>query len=139
MKTFRCHSGYDRIALKRDDGEMHKIYVHRAVALAYHENPEGYDYVDHIDRNKLNNNADNLRWCTATMNSLNRTFNNALPRYIRHVNFKTKKGNTLYWVIDVRNSILNFRKRYLCSDFNLEQVLYERNELMKEFNIPITD
>jgi hypothetical protein len=139
MKSFRCHSGYDRIALKRDDGEIHNLYVHRAVALAWHENPEGHDYVDHIDRNRLNNNVENLRWVNASMNSLNRTMSTTKPRYIRRVRFNTKKEDNLYWVIDVRNSILNYRKRFLCSDFTLDQVLFERNKLMHEFNIPVTD
>jgi HNH endonuclease len=139
LKTFRCHSGYDRIALKRDDGAYHKIYVHRAVALAHIPNPNNYEYIDHIDRNKLNNKMENLRWVTATMNSLNRTFNTEMPRYIRHKTFRVKKQDIPYWVIDVRNSILNVRVRYLCSEYTMEQVLTFRNALMTTNNIPITD
>jgi len=140
MKTFRCHSGYDRIDLKRDDDdEFHKIYVHRAVALAWHENPLGLDFVDHIDRNKLNNNADNLRWCTAADNALNRTFNSVMPRYISCRTFKTKNGPTDYWVITIMNSKMKYRKRFTFADNTLIDMLAFRNVLMTEHKIPITD
>ena len=139
MKTFRCHSGYDRIDLKRDDGEYHKIYVHRAVGMAFIENPNNYPIIDHIDRHKTNNTVENLRWVTAQMNALNRTFNTIMPRYIKIKRFKVKKTNDLYWVIDARNSVLNYRKRFKFTDFTYEEILEHRNQLMLENNIPITD
>jgi len=126
--------------LKRDDDdEFHKIYVHRAVALAWHENPFGLDYVDHIDRNKLNNNADNLRWCTAADNALNRTFNYVMPRYISCRTFNLKKGPIDYWVITIMNSKMNYRKRFTVADNSLIDMIAFRNVLMTENNIPITD
>ena len=47
-----------------------KIYttVHRLVAKAFCENPNNYNVVNHKDLNKLNNNADNLEWCTNKYN-----------------------------------------------------------------------
>ena len=45
-----------------------KYYVHRLVAEAFIENPNNLSDVDHIDRNKENNHADNLRWCSRVEN-----------------------------------------------------------------------
>jgi hypothetical protein len=37
-------------------------YVNRLVAIQFVANPEGYKYVEHIDGDRENNTADNLRW-----------------------------------------------------------------------------
>ena len=47
--------------------------VHRLVAEAFLEKPEGYDKVeiDHRNHNRLDNRAENLRWCTHSENMSN--------------------------------------------------------------------
>lgn len=40
------------------------LYIHRLVAQTFIPNPENYDIVNHIDENPLNNNIENLEWCT---------------------------------------------------------------------------
>lgn len=47
---------------------------HRLVAAAFVVNPRPdiFDFVDHIDGNRANNRAENLRWVNQQINSLNR-------------------------------------------------------------------
>ena len=46
-----------------------EVSVHRAVAEAFIPNPLQLPCINHKDRNKLNNNVENLEWCTYRYNS----------------------------------------------------------------------
>lgn len=50
------------------EGKMVNRNVHRLVAEAFIEPVEGKDYVDHINGNKFDNRAENLRWVTQSEN-----------------------------------------------------------------------
>lgn len=60
--------GYNAVGLW-ENGKMHNIQVHRLVALSFLENDNNYPCINHIDGNKLNNNVNNLEWCTYSHNS----------------------------------------------------------------------
>ena len=51
--------------------------VHRLVASVFCKKTEGYNVVNHIDGNKLNNNSENLEWCTSSYNTIH-AFNTGL-------------------------------------------------------------
>lgn len=61
---------YYRIRFQ-DKNKGKLMSVHRVVAEAFIPNPNNYPCIDHIDRNGLNNNVNNLRWASHKMNSRN--------------------------------------------------------------------
>jgi hypothetical protein len=49
-------------------GKLKTHLIHRLVAQAFVPNLGGYDVVNHLDENTLNNKSDNLEWCTQKHN-----------------------------------------------------------------------
>lgn len=65
------HNGYIHIGFTKN-GKQHIFLAHRIVAQAFVPKPQTAQYliVNHKDRNKHNNCADNLEWATVAANTL---------------------------------------------------------------------
>ena len=61
---------YLKVHLVAKNGKIKQELVHRLVALAFLDNPQGFPQVNHKDKNKLNNCVDNLEWCTNRYNTI---------------------------------------------------------------------
>lgn len=72
LKPSEKPNGYMQVNMVAANGKRKKEYVHRLVAIAFIDNPEGKTEVDHIDRNPANNNVENLRWATRSENCRNK-------------------------------------------------------------------
>lgn len=69
LKPSLTREGYLHVTLYNGPGDRKKYTVHQLVAMAFIPNPQKYPTVNHKDENKLNNNVDNLEWCTYAYNN----------------------------------------------------------------------
>jgi hypothetical protein len=63
LKQTPNHKGYMRVSLNKN-GNKKQEFVHKLVAQSFIYNIKRNPQINHIDGNKLNNNVENLEWCT---------------------------------------------------------------------------
>lgn len=66
LKQHIC-KGYYKLTLY-NGGKPRQFRVNQLVAIAFLPNPDNLPIVNHKDENPLNNNVDNLEWCTVKYN-----------------------------------------------------------------------
>ena len=98
LKPYINHDGYLRVGI-RSNGLKKKIFIHRLLAIAFIDNPENKPLVDHMDRNRTNNNLSNLRWATHLENGRNKTRTGCV--------YKTKWNSWCAAVINVDGKKIN--------------------------------
>lgn len=84
--------GYFSVGLYDTRGKQKKLFVHRIVATAFIENPENKRTVDHINMDKSDNRACNLRW--ATNAEQNEYQNNTKYQVSEYTKMKIKNMDT---------------------------------------------
>jgi hypothetical protein len=109
LKQWEDKKGYIHVELDRKN-----YRVHRLVALEFIPNPNNLPQVNHKDGNKLNNNVDNLEWCTNAENQIHAYINNLQPQRINN-NRKLSEDN----VLEILNS--NLSQRALAKKFNVNR------------------
>ena len=64
------------IYLGRNLGKKRRalVLVHRLVAQTFLPNPNNLPFIDHINRDKTDNNVENLKWASRSTNNHNRIF-----------------------------------------------------------------
>ena len=86
MKQKLGTDGYYQIQLQIDT-KTKWVRTHRLIANTFIDNPYKYNYINHIDGNKLNNNVLNLEWCTNVENVLH-AHANSLMENSKYTQFK---------------------------------------------------
>ena len=126
------HFGYNLLVINKQ-----KIFRHRLLASHFvnNPNPDIYKEVDHIDRNPLNNDVSNLRWCDDIIQSNNRRGWGKLgEKYIticKGSNGYKRSPNDKYCFC-VRSKIYGFhQKRFDVNDYSLNDVIKYRNDYFK--------
>ena len=117
-------TGYKMVDLYKDGKRKH-FRLHRLLAETFIPNPNNYKIIDHIDRDRLNNNLNNLRWTTPTGNALNREFKGGGISYEEMI-----RGEKVYEYYRLRWQIHNVRysKRFK----NLEEAEKFKQKLIQE-------
>lgn len=105
--------GYRRVVINRK-----RYQIHRLIALAFCENPENKPQVDHINRQRSDNRACNLRWATPEeqQDNTQRTINSKIKYGIRH------KDNPVLYAYSYKkyqNRIKGARKMTFAQALNL--------------------
>lgn len=114
----KIKKGYYQIGLRKNN--KRKWYsVHRLVAQTFLPNENNLPQVNHKDENKLNNNVNNLEWCSAS-------YNNCYGTRIKRVQEKTSKKVLQY---DLKG---NFIKEY-----NSLREATEKNNIKSISNISL--
>ena len=88
-----------------NDGKRKAYRFHRLLALTFLQKIEGKNIVDHIDRNKLNNSLDNLRWVSISENNRNINKKNGTLSIYRGVSFH-KINNKFISSIKINNKTI---------------------------------
>jgi hypothetical protein len=124
LKSIKDKDGYLQIGLRKE-GIRKKYFfkIHKLVALHFLEFEE-LKQIDHIDRNKLNNNFTNLRWVTFQENIDNRKNTCWTTNLIKEL-YITKYPNG--FMIRINKHNLKYRSWHK----TLEDAILKRDELVE--------
>lgn len=127
------------------DGKPKTFMFHRLVAQAFCENPNGYTIVDHIDRNKRNDCASNLRWVDSSINAKNCERKSTKTKNIKYLGDFSEKLWYSVWkhskymisedceVVNLQNrNIMCHHQRHGYSRVNLGDRLYSLHKIFWE-------
>lgn len=133
LKTF-IRNGYETITIKKKNYK-----IHRLVALTYLTKIEGKDFINHIDGNKLNNNLENLEWCTSKENTQHAIklglFKPIIPQKMfggkngmAKTIIQSKNGNIINIFASISDAIRYCKENNLGSGKSINKCLYENRK-----------
>lgn len=110
LKTRYNNKGYERVNLRKDK-VVKTILIHRLVLEAWNGEIPNNMHVDHIDRDRKNNELENLRVVTPHQNNINRLLAKDCNHIIYNSDFNQFKVNNDY--VDTLDEALEIFKKSL--------------------------
>lgn len=122
-KLYKNKLGYLQVCISLGSRNNKKVIkIHKGVAETFINNSNNYEVVNHIDLNKLNNNINNLEWCTQKYNmkhaKLNGAFKN-MPKGIDHYKSKLTKEDVDFIRKNYKPRDKKYGSRALGRKFNM--------------------
>ena len=118
--------GYKCFVLRKD-GTQKTFKIHRIVAETFLENPNNESFVDHLDGNKQNNNANNLRYVSRSQNAMNSKLYATNTSNVSGVHFR-KDRNKWRAYIEINN-----KRQNLGSFVNKEDAIKARKDAQDKY------
>ena len=119
MKLSLTKKGYSRVCLNQNKHIKH-LKIHRAVAIAFIENPDNKIEVNHIDGNKQNNHVSNLEWVTAKENMIH-----AFTTGLKKPNISLNEHHGMCKLSN--ENVLNIRNEYKSGNYTQYELAIKYN------------
>lgn len=129
LKTTVSKNGYEEIVIQfKNPRRCRTFLVHRLVAETFIPNPENKPQVNHKDGNKLNNNVNNLEWCTQKYNNMHAISNGFLVKNINGIlqNNVNNRKLTIEQVRIIRQNS-HLKTKSLCELLNIDYNEYKHS------------
>jgi hypothetical protein len=124
-------NGYARIYVNDKQKLLHRLF-----GEAFIDNPNNKPCIDHIDRNTLNNDLANLRWCTRSENQQNRGMHRNNTTGMSCI-VKARRERNWYWRVNVEKDGKRHRKHFPCKESDTvvpDYVIKYRDDLKRELH-----
>jgi len=120
IKIHFCKTnGYKMVCLQVEN-KMKNYLLHRLIASAFVPNPNKYDFVNHIDGNKLNNSILNLEWCTKSQNTYHAFRNGLNDKAIASA--KARRGELASCVKLTEKDVVSLRSDWASGSYTHKQL-----------------
>jgi hypothetical protein len=115
LKPNNNGNGYLQIELSKN-GKRKKYLIHRLIALAFIQNPENKEFIDHVDNKRSNNNINNLRWVNRQENNFNSLKSKNTSSKFKGVSFEKKTNKFRAFIkINGKNKFLGYFENELAA------------------------